>query len=124
MIVTGVMRIVTGRTGDRLSVMPAGADPESTARFLASEGIVNVLEGWPQQYEHIILDTSSVLTTSTPTLLAPHVDGILLVAECERTKWQVLEAAQEKLVGAGGNVLGVILNKRRYYIPKFLYGSV
>ena len=109
---------------DRLTVMPAGADPENTARFLASEGIVNVLEEWPQQYEHIILDTSSVLSTSTPTLLAPHVDGVLLVAECERTKWQVLEAAQEKLVGAGGCVLGVILNKRRYYIPKLLYGSV
>ena len=109
---------------DRLAIMPAGQHPEDTARFLAGGGVVHLLEEWAQEYEHIILDTSSVLATSTPALLAPHVDGVLLVAECERTKWQVLEAAQEKLLGSGGNVLGVILNKRRYYIPKFLYGSV
>jgi protein-tyrosine kinase len=109
---------------DRLSVMPSGNAPEQTARFLTGDGIVNLLEAWSDLYDHIVLDTSPALSTPTPSLLAPHVNGILLVAECERTKWQVLETAQEKLIGAGGNVLGVILNKRRYYIPKFLYGSV
>ena len=109
---------------ERLSVMPAGNAPEQTARFLSGDGIVPLLAEWSDLYDHIILDTSPAPATPTPSLLAPHVNGILLVAECERTKWQVLETAQEKLIGAGGNVLGVILNKRRYYIPKFLYGSV
>ena len=109
---------------ERLDVLPAGDAPEQTARALSSGGIVELLRQWSEHYDHIILDSSPVLTTSVPTSLAPHVDGILLVAECQRTKWQVLETAQEKLLGVGGRVLGVILNKRRYYIPKFLYGSV
>jgi len=56
--------------------------------------------------------------------LASQVDGVLLVVACERTKWQVLETAQQRLVGSGGKVLGVILNRRKHYIPRFLYGSV
>jgi len=109
---------------DRLAVLPAGDSPDQTARFLSGAGVVQLLEEWILLYDHIVMDSSPVLSTSAPGLLAPHVDGILLVAECERTKWQVLEKAEEKLTGSGGNVLGVILNKRRYYIPKFLYGSV
>lgn len=109
---------------ERLDVLPAGDAPDQTARALSSGGVVKLLQQWSKHYDHIILDSSPVLTTSVPTSLAPHVDGILLVAECERTKWQVLETAQGKLLGAGGNILGVIMNKRRYYIPRFLYGSV
>ncbi len=109
---------------DRLDVLPAGEALDKTARAFSSGGVVNLLQEWSEHYDHIILDSSPVLTTSVPTSLAPHVDGILLVAACEGTKWQVLETAQGKLLGAGGKVLGVILNKRRYYIPKFLYGSV
>jgi protein-tyrosine kinase len=109
---------------DRLDVLPVGNAPDQTARALSSGGVVKLLQQWSEHYDHVILDSSPVLTTSVPTSLAPHVDGILLVAECERTKWQVLETAQGQLLGAGGCILGVILNKRRYYIPRFLYGSV
>ncbi len=109
---------------ERVDILPAGKKPNYSSRFFAGGNIKQLLEEWLQTYDHIILDTSSVLTTSTPTLLAPHVDGILLVTECERTKWQVLETAQNKLLGSGGNLLGIMLNKRRYYIPKIFYRSV
>jgi protein-tyrosine kinase len=115
---------IAGTDQDRLYVLPAGESPAQSSRALASERMAQLLADWSEQYDHVVLDSSPVLTTSGPVLLAPHVDGILLVAECERTKWQVLETTQERLVGSGGNILGVILNKRRYYIPKLLYRSV
>ncbi len=109
---------------DRVDILTAGKKPSHSSRYFANGNIKHLLEEWAQTYDHIILDTSSVLTTSTPTLLAPHVDGILLVVECERTKNQVLETSQNKLIGAGGNLLGIMLNKRRYYIPKLFYRSM
>jgi hypothetical protein len=30
-------------------------------------------------------------------------------------------AVKEKIVKHGGNVLGIVFNKRRYYIPQFIY---
>jgi len=57
-------------------------------------------------------------------LLAGQVDGVVLVAECEQTKWEILALCKEKLGRLGGQVLGVILNKRQFYIPGALYGKV
>ena len=109
---------------DRLDVLPAGDSPEATARLLSGDGLGGLIKEWSQQYDHIVLDSSPALSTSAPVSLASQVDGVLLVVACERTKWQVLETAQQRLVGSGGKVLGVILNRRKHYIPRFLYGSV
>ena len=52
---------------------------------------------------------------------APLLDYMLLVAESERTRWQSLRKAKQTLQEARGEVLGAVLNKRRYYLPEWLY---
>jgi Mrp family chromosome partitioning ATPase len=46
---------------------------------------------------------------------------VILVVESGKTRRQVALTAKRKLEGAGGKILGVVLNKRRYYIPEFVY---
>jgi len=41
--------------------------------------------------------------------------------EAERTRWEVAENARKSIKSGNGNVLGVVLNKRRYHIPNWLY---
>jgi hypothetical protein len=36
----------------------------------------------------------------------------------------VVQNFKDRLVGSGVNILGVVLNKRRYYIPSFLYKRI
>ena len=74
--------------------------------------------------DYVVFDGDSTLTSSEAALLAKHVDGVVLVAECEQTKWEILALCKEKLASLGGQVLGVVLNKRQYYIPGALYGKV
>jgi len=74
-----------------------------------------------EKFDYVVFDGDSVLTSSEAVLLAQHVDGIVLVAECEQTKGEVLSLCIEKLARLGGRVLGVILNKRQYYIPEVFY---
>ena len=75
-------------------------------------------------FDYVIFDGASTLTSSAAVLLARHVDGVVLVAECEQTKWEILSLCKEKLARLGGTVLGVVLNKRQFYIPGALYGKV
>jgi Mrp family chromosome partitioning ATPase len=49
------------------------------------------------------------------------VDGVVLVVEAEKTRWPVAENVRDKIKGSGGNILGIVLNKRRYYIPEWVY---
>lgn len=69
----------------------------------------------------IILDSPPVLTSPLAQALAPTVHGVVLLIEAERTRGHVAQAARDALAGAGANLLGVVLNKRRYHVPKAIY---
>ena len=53
--------------------------------------------------------------------LVSQVDGVILVVEAEKTRWQVALNVKEKILQHGGNLLGVVFNKRQFYIPNFIY---
>ena len=52
---------------------------------------------------------------------APLLDGIVLVVEAECVRWQVAARGIALLEQTGGQVLGTVINKRRDYIPQWLY---
>jgi Mrp family chromosome partitioning ATPase len=72
-------------------------------------------------YDFIVVDGSSTFASSDPTRLASCFDGVMFVVACERTKWEVVQGAVEKVRSGGGTVLGGVLNRRRYYIPRIVY---
>ena len=75
-------------------------------------------------YDYVIIDGNSILGSSDVSLIADSFDAIAIVVKCEKTKWEVLQMAANKIETSGGNLLGVILNARKYYIPRFLYGKM
>jgi len=113
---------VIQRTGEpRLSLLSAGS-AGSIAGLLPKlpDGLSALCEG----FDYVVFDGDSTLTSSEAALLAQHVDGVILVAECEKTKREIISLCTEKLARLGGKVLGVVLNKRQFYIPGALYGKV
>jgi len=74
-----------------------------------------------EEFDYVVFDGDSTLSSSEAALLAQHVDGVVLVAECEQTKWEILALCKERLSRLGGRVLGAVLNKRQYYIPEVFY---
>jgi protein-tyrosine kinase len=53
-------------------------------------------------------------------LLAPLVDGIVMVVEADRTRVEQLSHAEKTLELAKGKILGHVLNKRAYVVPDWL----
>ena len=41
--------------------------------------------------------------------------------EADKIRWAVARHVKNQIIQARGNILGVILNKRRYYIPSLIY---
>ena len=54
-------------------------------------------------------------------VLAPLVDGIVLVVEANRTQKEQFLYAERAIEYAGGRILGHVLNKRTYVIPDWLH---
>jgi len=105
----------------RLSLLTSGGSG-SIAELLPK--LPERLGALHEGFDYVIFDGDSTLTSSEAALLAQHVDGVVLVAECEQTKWEIIALCKEKLARLGGQVLGVVLNKRQFYIPGALYGKV
>ena len=74
-----------------------------------------------ERFELVLIDSSSTATGADSTALSRCADGVVLVVEADKTRWPVAESLKARIQKSGGNILGVVLNKRRYYIPDYLY---
>lgn len=75
-------------------------------------------------YDYIIIPTSNVMVEASHLSLSSLADGTLFVIEADRTRAPVAKQALQSLKNSGAKVVGVILNKRFYYIPKWLYSHL
>ena len=74
-----------------------------------------------QRFDLIVIDSPPALPTTEGITLAAQADTVVLVIEAERTRASLAREAQNRLADAKVNLLGVIFNRRRHHIPKWLY---
>jgi Mrp family chromosome partitioning ATPase len=86
--------------------------------FAAVTSMVNRLSS---SFELVILDLPPVSKSVIGPAMSKALDGVVLVVEAERTRSLSVRATQKTIQVHGGTVLGVVLNKRRSHMPKFLY---
>ena len=72
-------------------------------------------------YRYILLDSPPVIPFIDSTIITGMVDGVVFIIESNLTRSQVVQHAIEKLKAGGGEIMGVILNKREFHIPKWIY---
>ena len=74
-----------------------------------------------EHYRFIIVDTPPVSAGSYAAAFGKCADGVLLVAQLERTSRHVVKRAQEDLTKAGARVIGCILTHQRHHVPGVIY---
>lgn len=89
--------------------------------ILASPRFKDILEHLRKRFDLILLDALPLATSATAALLSASVDGVVLVVEPRKTRWQVVKAGVDQILAQQGRVLGVVFNKQQYYIPEFIY---
>lgn len=105
----------------KLFVTQMAMPGESITRIVHAPEIEAILEDLKRQFDFIVIDTLPGTVSVDGLTLSHKVDGVILIVEAECTRWQIVQQTKENIEIRGGNVLGVILNKRRFYIPKFIY---
>jgi Mrp family chromosome partitioning ATPase len=74
-----------------------------------------------QKYSLIIIVMGNIMDNSQVLPIGRHTDGLALVVEAERTRMPVVLQAINQINQAGGHLLGLAMNKSRFYIPRWLY---
>src|SRR5262249_28292873 len=113
---------------DNLSILPAAPGPANPAEPPTSPEFQAIVDKLRAEYEFVIIDTPPVLAVSDPLVVAPRVDGVLLVFRMTKKARPTAERAREQLGAVGANVLGVVVNgtgQRRgaYYGYRAAYNS-
>jgi receptor protein-tyrosine kinase len=70
-----------------------------------------VIEKLAGEYEYVIVDTPPVLPVTDASVLAPKVDGVVLVARIQHTTRDRIRRAKSTLERVNATVLGVVPNQ-------------
>ena len=104
-------------TGDSLALAPITGGSE------LDRGISN-LQTLRYTYDYVLVDCPSVKESGDAVYLASAVDGVVLVVSAENTRKEQVRNALNTIEMADANILGCVLNKRRYPIPDWIYRRI
>ena len=106
----GVTDIVRPTRVPGLFVIPAGPIPTNPAELLFSPRLTQALGVLGDRFAHIVIDTPPMLGVSDTLVLAPRVDGVILVLRHGHTGRDAAQRAVQMLGLVRARVLGVVLN--------------
>ena len=110
--------VVRPTSDPKLSVLPCGRCEAPT--------ISTSVEQWRSQWRDLasdrflLIDAGSADSPSALTM-ADASDGVILVVKCGDVSREQIESIQKRMSLSGTQLLGVILNQRRYVIPEVIY---
>ena len=96
-----------GQEGN-LCFIPGGKEVANPSELLLNGRLKTLLERVTPIFDWVILDSPPLLPVADASLLADHVDGVILVVRAASTPTVAAERACQELQGR--NVVGVVLN--------------
>jgi Mrp family chromosome partitioning ATPase len=115
-----VRRAVVSTAHPNLSVAPLSDRRGVAAAVLDHARLAQMFATLRQEFQAVLVDSGPVFRGGTAALAAI-ADGVVLVVEAEKTRWPIASRATDAIHRGSGALLGVVLNRRRYHIPRALY---
>lgn len=121
-----------GSPGSNVYVLGAGRTPPNPSELLGSQTMRKLLERMARDYM-VVVDSPPALPVTDPSVLAKSADGVVIVAQANRTNLDDLNKAVGRLRTVDATILGAVLNHvpRRgssaneygYYSDGYYYSS-
>jgi protein-tyrosine kinase len=102
-----------------LCLITAGRPPSSITQLFELDRFEELIEEFRTEFDVTLFDTPP-LVYAEALALASKVDRVLLVAQAERTRTDLLAEGKEALEKIGATILGVVLNRKKSYGPRWL----
>lgn len=110
-------------------IMFAGTRVPNPAELLGSAGFEKLIDALKDVFDYIIVDASPLGQVVDCAVMAPVLDGVLMVVDTTHNSYKMERRIQAQLEKSGGKILGVVLNrvdfkdKGGYYGKAYGYGG-
>ena len=105
-------------------ILTAGEFYKNSGINFESKEFSDLLVSLRNNYSYVIFDSPAIDAASSTARFASLLDGVVLVTEAERVRWEVAQRVKDQFIKANANILGVVLNKQQFHIPKWLYKTL
>lgn len=92
-------------------VLTSGPLPPYPAKILESPRMISLIRNMSQQYDVILLDSPAFLVLADAALLAPIVDGVILVARRNFIQEGAVKETCRQLVEIKAHMIGLVVNE-------------
>lgn len=125
----GLVDVIEGRAtfmsamqshGSNIHVLTSGVSNDGSKKMLNISKTSEILKEVGDHYDVILINIGDIHNADT-CMLSSCTDGFVLVISEGKVRKQVLKKAFSPFEQKDINIIGAILNKRRYVIPKIIY---
>ena len=109
---------------NELDVLHAGRQDATVIQLHLNAVFPRMLEEALKSYDTVIIDAPPVISSPETPPMTGFVDGVVIVVQAGKTKREVVVRALQSIANFKGRVLGIVLNRKRYYIPGFIYKRI
>jgi len=117
-----------------LSLLPCGPIPPNPSELLHTAAFSTLLGQLRERFDHVLFDSPPLGAVTDSAIIAPQVDGAILVMKSEKTTRDAAASAMKQLRNVGANLLGGVLNDvdlakqeayygGHYYYSGYYYGT-
>ena len=114
-------RLAELRPAANPALIPGGSNLSQVRGLFADERCADLVRALGERFDFTILDLPPVLGTTDTALAAAATDGLTLVIEQRYLKREIIGHGMDALRAKNVNVLGAVINKRSFDLPKVIY---
>lgn len=111
---------------ENMDIVFAGRMTPNPTELLGNHYFDALLEYGRAKYDYVLIDTPPLGSVIDTAVIAPKVDGAVLVVECNKCSYRFVQDMKKQLEVADTRILGVVLNKvkveRGSYYRKYYKG--
>jgi capsular exopolysaccharide synthesis family protein len=115
---------ISSLRSSNLDVIQSGKGEVSLYQLADSREFSELLSLWKSEYSFVILDFPAISQTRSTLRLSSLADAVVLVVQAENVGYESVRKDLAQLGQAKAQVLGVVLNKRMFHIPEWVYRRI
>jgi Mrp family chromosome partitioning ATPase len=116
--------VVQQTAGGSFDVVHVGESDPVKIQIHQDRMLPSFLQSAHQRYDTVLIDAPPIIGSPETPPLSALADGIVVVVHCGKTKREIVQRSLGLIGQFDGNVLGVVLNRKKYYIPDFVYRRI
>lgn len=95
-------------------VIASGPPAPNPGQLLDSPQVMTLIEELKQQADLVLFDSPALLAVSDAVVLAPIVDGVVLVVGRAQTQQEAVQTGRRHLDSVGARLMGVVVNRATF----------